>query len=135
MNHRHSLSLPDAITSTLQVQVMPTETEFVGFANGGYQGVPVMNATYRCEFWMKGQYSGPVTLQLVGTASGTVYASHEVTTDSTWRRFTRYETVFNATAAPDGHNDFRLLFDGSKGPGMSLNFGLVQLFQPTYHGR
>ncbi|PLB53547.1 alpha-N-arabinofuranosidase A [Aspergillus steynii IBT 23096] len=127
--------LSDAITSTLQVQVMPEETDFVGFANGGYQGVPVMNATYRCEFWMKGEYSGPVTLQLVGTSSGTVYASHEMAANSTWRRFTRYETTFNATASPDGDNDFRLLFDGSKVPGMSLNFGLVQLFPPTYHSR
>lgn len=127
--------LSDSIKSTLQVQVTPEETDFVGFANGGYQGVPVMNATYRCEFWMKGEYSGLLMLQLVGTSSGTVYASHEITANSTWRHFTRYETTFNSTASPDGHNDFRLLFDGSKVPGMSLNFGLVQLFPPTYHSR
>ncbi|KAH8424455.1 uncharacterized protein LDX57_002206 [Aspergillus melleus] len=127
--------LSSAILSTLQVQVSPEETELVGFANGGYQGVPVMNATYRCEFWMKGEYSGRVTLQLVGTSSGTVFASHGITTNSTWRRFTWYEAAFNATASPDGDNEFRLLFDGSKVPGMSLNFGLVQLFPPTYHDR
>ncbi|KAK1148845.1 hypothetical protein N8T08_008730 [Aspergillus melleus] len=127
--------LSSAIRSSLQVQVAPEETELVGFANGGYQGVPVMNATYRCEFWMKGEYSGRVTLQLVGTSSGTVFASHGITANSTWRRFTRYEAAFNATASPDGDNEFRLLFDGSKVPGMSLNFGLVQLFPPTYHDR
>ncbi|KAA8641283.1 uncharacterized protein ATNIH1004_002023 [Aspergillus tanneri] len=127
--------LSDAITSTLQVQVMPWETGFAGFVNKGYNGVPVMNATYRCEFWMRGEYSDVITLQLVGISSDIVYAAHNMTVNSTSRSFTRYETTFNSTASPDGDNEFRLLFDGSKVPGMKLNFGLIQLFPPTYHSR
>lgn len=124
-----------AITSSLQVQVMPWESKLVGFSNSGYNGVPVMNDTYRCEFWMKGVYSGPITLQLVGSASGIVYANHNITVNSTFGEFTRYETFFNSTASPDGNNEWRLLFDGSRVDGGSLNFGLPQLFPPTYHSR
>jgi alpha-N-arabinofuranosidase len=114
---------------------MPWESKLVGFSNSGYNGIPVMNDTYRCEFWMKGVYSGPITLQLVGSASGIVYANHNITVNSTFGEFTRYETFFNSTASPDGNNEWRLLFDGSRVDGGSLNFGLPQLFPPTYHSR
>ncbi|KAL4895282.1 glycoside hydrolase superfamily [Aspergillus ambiguus] len=125
----------DAITSSLQVQVMPYETKFVGFSNSGYNGIPVVNATYRCEFWILGAYSGPITLQLVGSSSGIVYANKNISVDSFFGEFTRYETYFNSSASPDGNNEWRLLFDGSKADGGSLNFGLPQLFPPTYHSR
>ncbi|KAF9889360.1 hypothetical protein FE257_007470 [Aspergillus nanangensis] len=124
-----------AITSSLQVQVMPDETKFVGFSNFGYNGIPVINATYRCEFWMMGAYAGPITLQLVGSASGKVYANHNITVHSVFGDFTHHETSFNSSASPDGDNEWRLLFDGSKVAGASLNFGLIQLFPPTFHSR
>ncbi|KAL5354944.1 glycoside hydrolase superfamily [Aspergillus floccosus] len=124
-----------AITSSLQVQVMPYESKFVGFSNSGYNGIPVTNDTYRCEFWIMGAYSGPITLQLVGSASGIVYANHNITVNSMFGEFTRYETFFNSTASPDGNNEWRLLFDASRLDGGSLNFGLPQLFPPTYHSR
>ncbi|KAB8231258.1 alpha-N-arabinofuranosidase A [Aspergillus alliaceus] len=124
-----------AITSSLTVQVPDGETKYVGFANTGYKGVPVVNATYQSEFWMLGDYSGTIILQLVGSESGVVYASHNLTVENTRVDFTRYETKFNSTASPDGNNEWRLLFDGSKVAGSWLNFGLIQLFPPTYHSR
>ncbi|KAE8153093.1 glycoside hydrolase superfamily, partial [Aspergillus avenaceus] len=125
----------DAIASSLAVQVPIAVQSYVGFANTGYKGVPVINATYQSEFWMLGDYQGTVTLQLVGSASGITYASHNLTVDSNLSHFTRYNTSFNSTAAPDGNNEWRLLFDGAKVAGSELNFALVQLFAPTYHSR
>lgn len=124
-----------AITSSLKVSVPPGATEYVGFANTGYLGIPVINATYKNSFWMKGDYSGTVNLQLIGSHSGIVYADHNITVNSTASKFIQYETTFNSSASPDGDNEWHLTFDGSKVAGSSLNFGLIQLFPPTYHGR
>ncbi|KAF7596210.1 hypothetical protein BBP40_002742 [Aspergillus hancockii] len=128
-------SVSEAITSSLGIQVPLGETGQVGFANTGYKGIPVINATYRSEFWMLGDYSGPITLQLVGSTSGIIYASHSMTVRSTLDRFTRCHAKLKSTASPDGDNEWQLLFDGSKVAGSGLNFGLVQLFPPTYHSR
>ncbi|RAH46245.1 alpha-N-arabinofuranosidase A [Aspergillus brunneoviolaceus CBS 621.78] len=122
-----------AITSSLQVSVPASgATGLVGFANTGYKGIPVVSTTYWCDFWMLGDYTGMITLQLAGSSSGTIFASHNITVASTQNNFTRYTTVFNATAAPDGNNEWRLLFNASKVSGGTLNFGLPQLFPPTY---
>ncbi|PLB35240.1 alpha-N-arabinofuranosidase A [Aspergillus candidus] len=125
----------EAITSSLRLSVPEGETAFVGFANQGYNGVPVMNETYTSEFWMKGDYEGEITLQLIGSTSGEVYANHNLTVHSIVDKFTPWETTFNSTASPDGDNEWRLLVDGNKVAGSSLNFGLVQLFPPTFHSR
>lgn len=130
-----SSPVSDAITSSLIVSVPDGATEYVGFANTGYMGVPVMNHTYRSSFWMKGDYSGTVNLQLIGSVSGIVYADHNLTVESTSSKFKQFETSFNSTKSPDGDNEWHLTFDGSKVAGSSLNFGLIQLFPPTYNGR
>lgn len=46
-----------AITSSLNVEVPDGVTNYVGFANTGYNGIPVTGATYNCSFWMMGNYS------------------------------------------------------------------------------
>lgn len=107
----------------------------MGFSNSGYAGVPVNAGTYANYFYIKGNYSGTVTLQLVGSTSGTVFASHDVTVSSTSAAWTYVETSFTASQSPDGDNVWQLLFDGSKVAGSSLWFDLVQLFPETYHGR
>ncbi|PWY87393.1 alpha-L-arabinofuranosidase [Aspergillus heteromorphus CBS 117.55] len=124
----------DAIHSSLQVAVNANATGFVGFANTGYDGVPVMKTTYLCEFWMLGNYSGNITLQLVGSSSGKVYASHNMTVVSS-EEFTNHQTTFNSSASSDGNNEWRLLFDSALVPNGTLNFGLVQLFPPTFNTR
>lgn len=130
----------DAITSSLQVSVSSDASGFVGFANTGYAGVPVMQATYNTSFWMLGEYSGTVTVQLVGSESGDVFASHNVSVDSVGGKFKQFGTSFECgRAAPDGNNEWRVLFDSGKARGNgdsgSLNFGLVELFPPTYMDR
>lgn len=125
----------DAIKSSLKVSVFPDATKYVGFANTGYNGVPVVNATYNTSFWMLGNYSGTINIQLIGSHSGTLYADHNLTVESTDTNFTQFQTSFNSSASPDGENEWHLTFDGSKVAGSSLNFGYIQLFPPTYHGR
>lgn len=107
----------------------------VGFSNSGYLGVPVNDDTYANYFWMKGDYSGSVTLQLVGASSGTVYASNTIRVDSVSTEFTYYQTSYASAQAPDGNNTWTLTFDGASVAGGALYFDLVQLFPVTYHAR
>ncbi|KAJ5580827.1 Glycoside hydrolase superfamily [Penicillium hetheringtonii] len=125
----------EAIKSSLRVDVPDKTTEYVGFANTGYKGIPVTNSTYRSSFWMKGDYSGIVHLQLVGSRNGIIYASHNLTVNSTSSQFVQYKTSFNSTQSHDGDNEWHLTFNGSKVAGDSLNFGYIELFPPTYHDR
>jgi alpha-L-arabinofuranosidase len=74
-------------------------------------------------------------LQLVGSSSGTVFASHDVTVASNSSAWTYVDTSYTATQSPDGNNVWQLLFDGSKVAGSALWFDLVQLFPVTYHQR
>lgn len=127
--------LSAAITSTLEVSVPSGATGSVGFANTGYDGVPTLDTTYANYFYMKGEYSGDITLRLVGSESGIVYASHDITVDSNSTAFSYYETSFTSTQSLDANNEWQLLFNASQVAGSSLNFGLVQLFPPTYHSR
>lgn len=127
--------LTSAITSSLKVSVPSGTIGQVGFSNSGYGGVPVNADTYANYFWMKGTYSGTVTLSLVGASSGTVYASKQVTVNSNANSFTYYETTYSVTQSPDGNNVWTLTFDGSKVAGSALWFDLVQLFPVTFHQR
>lgn len=126
----------EAINASLQVTVPNDASGFVGFANTGYAGVPVINATYQNSFWMKGEYNGTVTVQLVGSSSGEIFVTHNLSVESSREEFRRFETSFNSTrAAEDGDNEWRLLFDAALTNGSFLNLGLVELFPPTYKGR
>lgn len=127
--------LSTAITSSLKVSVPSGTTGKVGFLNEGYWGIPVNGDTYSNYFWIKGDYKGTVTLQLVGASSGTVYASKDLEVASTADNWTYYETSYGSTAAADGNNVWQLLFDASAVAGSALYFDLVQLFPPTFHDR
>lgn len=130
-----SKHVSSAIPSSLKVEVPKGVTDYVGFANTGYNGIPVTGATYNSSFWMMGDYSGTVNLQLVGSKSGKIYADQNLTVKSTESKFTEFKTSFNTTYSPDGYNEWHLTFDGSKVDGSSLNFGYIQLFPPTFNGR
>lgn len=127
--------LSTAITRSLKVSVPSGTTGQVGFSNSGYLGVPVNVDTYANYFWIKGAYSGSVTLQLVGATSGTVYATKTITVQSVASAFTYYETTYTSTQAPDGNNIWKLTFNGASVAGSALYFDLVQLFPVTYHAR
>ncbi|KAJ5891747.1 uncharacterized protein N7473_007975 [Penicillium subrubescens] len=124
-----------AIKSSLSVSVPEGVSDYVGFANTGYNGVPVMNATYNTSFWIMGDYFGTINIQLIGSHSGIVYADHNLTVQSMASTFKQFSTSFESKESPDGDNEWHLTFDGSKIAGSSLNFGYIQLFPPTYHNR
>lgn len=124
-----------AINASLLVSVNHNATGVVGFANHGYAGIPVHEAMYNTSFWMRGKYDGTVTVQLVGVKNGTIYAEHNLTVRSEKERFKQFRGSFRSSGAPDGDNDWRILFDARKVLDGSVNFGLVELFPPTYHGR
>jgi alpha-L-arabinofuranosidase len=91
--------------------------------------------TYANYFWMKGAYSGTITLKLVGRVSGIVYASKNITVNSNANTWSYYETTYPSTQSPDGENVWQLTFAGNQVAGSSLWFDLVQLFPVTYHQR
>ncbi|KAI9367890.1 glycoside hydrolase superfamily [Aspergillus egyptiacus] len=130
------IPVSDAITSSLAVSIPRSAHGYVGFANTGYNGVPVAAVEYWCEFWMRGQYDGNVMVRLAGSRSGVVYAEHNMSVTSSGTRFGRHEARFRArAAAPDGENEWQLLVDSRETRGETLLFGLVQLFPPTFRGR
>lgn len=127
--------LTSAITSSLKISTQANATGQVGFSNSGYNGVPVNADTYNNYFWVKGDYSGTVTVALVGTQNGETYGSqhiHVLSNDAEWKY---YETSFTSVQSPDANNVWQLTFDSSKVRGGALWFDLVQLFPSTYHRR
>lgn len=104
----------DAIKSSISVSVPEAASDDAGFANTGYNGVPVVNATYNTSFWMMGDYSGTINIKLIGSHSGIVYADHNLTVESTSPKFAQFSVSFNSSASPDGDNEWHLTFDGSK---------------------
>lgn len=125
-----------AITSSLKISVRDDASGYVGFANNGYGGVPVQKASYNTSFWMQGAYSAPVTVQLVGTESGKVFAEHNISVNSVKGRFKHFEGQLESSeAAPDGKNEWRLLVDADAVKSGTVHVGLIELFPPTYHNR
>ncbi|OCK80529.1 glycoside hydrolase family 51 protein [Lepidopterella palustris CBS 459.81] len=124
-----------AITRSLKIDIPGGTTGQVGFSNEGYWGIEVREHTYNTSFWMKGSYSGNVTIKLVGVINGDEYASKTITVTSSDRSFQYFQTTLSARAASNGINVWTLTFDATKAAGKSLNFGLVQLYAPTYHSR
>lgn len=127
--------LTSAIPHTLRLNVPNGATGQVGFTNEGYWGIPVDGSTFQNYFWIKGEFSNNVTVRLIGNNTGTEYASTSFTVSSKADEFTHVNVSFPTTKAPDGNVLYELTVDGESIAGNSLYFGLVQLFQETYHSR
>lgn len=127
--------LTSAIPHTLRLNVPNGATGQVGFTNEGYWGIPVDGSTFQNYFWMKGEFSNNVTVRLIGNNTGTEYASTSFAVSSKADEFTYVNVSFPTTKAPDGSVLYELTVDGESIAGNSLYFGLVQLFQETYHSR
>lgn len=126
--------LTSAITRSLRVDVPSNTTGQVGFSNEGYWGIPVDGTTYTSYFFMKGNYSGDVTIKLVGTTSGIEYGKSTLQVNS-GDKFEEFNTSFPTTRAPDGDVLYTLTFDGEQAAGDSLWFDLVMLYPTTYKNR
>lgn len=91
--------------------------------------------TYASYFWVKGTYSGDVTVALVAS-DGSVLASVNVPVTSNNTAFSYYTTSLTAAdAAPDGNNTWQFTFDAATATDGGLNLGLPQLFPTTFNKR
>lgn len=127
--------LTSAIPSTIKLDVADDATGAVGLTNEGYWGIPVDGSEFKSSFWIKGDYSGDITVRLVGNYTGTEYGSATITHTSTADNFTQASVKFPTTKAPDGNVLYELTVDGSVAAGSSLNFGYLTLFGETYKSR
>ena len=134
ISHDTGVALSDAIKSSLKVSVPSGVSGKIGFLNYGYNGVPVNDDTYSTSFFVKGGYSGDISVSLNG-ADGTVYSSADVAVDSTGDKWSNYSTSIKAKASSNGLNTWQLTFDPAKVSGGSLWFDLVTLYPTTYHNR
>ncbi|KAK2804244.1 hypothetical protein FQN51_002333 [Onygenales sp. PD_10] len=127
--------LSAAIPRTLKISVPPGSSGDVGFSNEGYWGIPVNPEIYTSSFYIKGDYIGRVTISLVGSSSGTIYASAAIDVKSNSQGFTQYETSFSSRPAPDGNNLWKLTFDGSQVAGGAIYVSLMTLYPQTFNNR
>ncbi|PYH88482.1 Arabinosidase A [Aspergillus ellipticus CBS 707.79] len=107
----------------------------VGFTNEGYWGIPVDGSEFQSSFWIKGDYSGNITIRLVSNYTGTEYGSATLTPSSNADNFTQNSVKFDTTKAPDGNVLYELTVDGGTAAGSSLYFGYLTLFGQTYKSR
>ena len=109
------------------------ENNRVGFANEGYWGIPVRpNTRYRASFYAKagGDFTGPLTVAIIGTNKTTVYASAQVRRiGGEWKK---YEVTLKTGDVPVTKD--ALLAIWTTKPGTAW-FNLVSLFPPTYNNR
>lgn len=127
--------LTSAIPYTLRLDVSGNATGQVGFSNAGYWGIPVDGSTFQNYFWIKGEYSGNVTVRLVAQDGAEEYASSSFVVSSSADAFTYVTASFPTVKAPDKNVLYELTVDGTLAAGQSLYFGLLQLFPETYRAR
>ncbi|KAF7596536.1 hypothetical protein BBP40_001410 [Aspergillus hancockii] len=124
--------LTEAIPHSLRLDVKKGASGAVGFTNEGYWGITVDGSEFLNTFWIKGDFSGDITVRLVGNNSGTEYGSTKFSQSSNSSDFTKVSTKIPTTKAPDGAVLYELTVDGASVGGSSLNFGLLELFPQTY---
>ncbi|OGM40793.1 alpha-N-arabinofuranosidase A [Aspergillus bombycis] len=127
--------LTEAIPHSLKLDVKQGASGAVGFTNEGYWGVPVDGSEFLNTFWIKGDFSGDITVRLVGNNTGTEYGSTKISQSSNSGNFTQVTAKIPTKKAPDGAVLYELTLDGASVGGSSLNFGLFELFPQTYKSR
>ncbi|KAF5877733.1 putative alpha-l-arabinofuranosidase a protein [Botrytis fragariae] len=132
-----SIPLSSALPTSVNVRASSNgtyanSTGTIGLSNPGWWGFSVQPQKYTGSFWVLGAYTGNFTASLVGAASGTVFASVDIPSNSTSEEWTEFPfTLEPTTAAPDVNNNFTIEFES----GHSLNFNLISLFPPTHNDR
>ncbi|KAL4917688.1 glycoside hydrolase superfamily [Aspergillus aurantiobrunneus] len=127
--------LTSAIPQSLRIDVPEDASGAVGFSNSGYWGIPVDGSVFQASFWVKGSFSGDVSVRLVGNGTAAEYASTAVSVTAEVDSFTFVTTDVPTTKAPDGNVYFELTVDAAAVAGQSLYFGLPQLFPATFKER
>ncbi|KAL4891408.1 Arabinosidase A [Aspergillus ambiguus] len=127
--------LTAAIPNSLNLEIKDDASGPVGFTNEGYWGIPVDGTEYQNSFWIKGDFSGEITVRLVGNETGTDYGSTTFNQSSTMDDYTKVSVKFPTTKAPDGAVLYELTVDGESVQGSSLSFAMFELFAQTYKSR
>lgn len=127
--------LTTAIPHTLRVDVNKDASGQVGFSNEGYWGIPVDGSEFQSVFWIKGDFSGNITVRLVGNYTRTEFASKTISHESKAEEFTKATINFPTKRASDGAVVFEVTVDSAAVKGSSLYFGFVELFPETYKSR
>jgi alpha-N-arabinofuranosidase len=123
-----------AMDTSLKLEISKAgRRQKVGIANDGFWGIPVFPETkYRASFYARTDknFDGPLTVEIVSTNSGKVYASGTVRNVSgDWKK---YEvTLATGNVAPSKDNQLRITVTK---PG-TIWFSCVSLFPPTYNER
>ncbi|HVM61487.1 MAG TPA: alpha-L-arabinofuranosidase C-terminal domain-containing protein [Verrucomicrobiae bacterium] len=111
----------------------------VGFANGGYWGIPVRpNTTYRASFYARGRsFSGPLIVSLESADGKTACASATIPRIS--GKWQKYEVTLTTGDVPVS-KDNKLTITTTNPGGLFSRHGTVwfqqvSLFPPTYHNR
>jgi alpha-N-arabinofuranosidase len=120
--------LSDAIPNSLGVSVQGDEGE-VGFSNYGYWGIQLGWGNFTTGFYMKGDYQGPVSIQVVGNVENTIHANVSLYVDSSASEFRYFETTIPTHSINSGTNRWQLTFDASRAAGETFYFDLIQLWQ------
>ncbi|KAL2826111.1 glycoside hydrolase superfamily [Aspergillus cavernicola] len=126
--------LTSTIPQSLRIDVAEDASGVVGFSNSGYWGIPVDGSVFQTIFWVKGSFTGDVTVRLVGNGTEIEYASTVVSVEAA-DDFTYITTDLPTEKAPDGEVYYELTVDASAVAGQSLYFGLPQLFPETFKSR
>ncbi|KAG9078326.1 hypothetical protein FS749_009690 [Ceratobasidium sp. UAMH 11750] len=127
-----------ALPNSLQVMVPAGSTGPVGFQNTGilYAGIKVQAGwKYTGSFYVKSSsFAGPLTVSLVSSSSGKVYATTTLKgVSSSWKKLSFQFQPTASTANND--NVLRVTVDGASAAGKTLYFGMFSLFPPTYKNR
>ncbi|KAL2837554.1 hypothetical protein BJY01DRAFT_251376 [Aspergillus pseudoustus] len=67
--------LTEAIPRSLRLDIADATAGDVGVSNSGYWGISVDGSKHYAAFWFKGTYTGPVTVKMIGSSTGTVYGT------------------------------------------------------------
>ncbi len=123
-----------ALSTSLKLEVSNAgQKRAVGVANDGFWGIPVRpKTTYHASFYARTdkKFNAPVTVAIVNTNNGTVYASGTVRKVSgDWKK---YEVTLNTgNVSPSKDTQLRIT---ATHPG-TIWFSCVSLFPPTYNDR
>jgi alpha-L-arabinofuranosidase len=124
----------DKLTTSLRLAVTKAAKNHpAGVANSGYWGIPVQpKTTYRATILAKADsnFSGPVTISIVGDDGKKVYATEKFSgLTSDWKKFEL--TLKTGKVAPTAKAHFAITLNQ---PG-TIWLGMVSLFPPTWNGQ
>ena len=129
--------LSSAIPNSLAVTVLSDseDSEDVGFVNTGYFGISPDEGKFRTGFYMKGDYQGSITINLLANSNNYIDGRVSLSVNSTASEFRYFESLLPAERAEPGPAHWKLTLDEPLIAGETFYFDLIQLWEPQYKNR